>query len=475
MNEQTRVRGRRPANETVRQRKFYMAAWRWHFYAGIFVVPFLLVLATTGLVMMTSSNLSNQLGYVGNIAVPTDPASHTLPISVQAKAALEKVPGGTLDQYVSSEGADRPAFFAIRTPKAKGGKVISVAVNPYNGDILNAQDQASTVYAIAEDIHGSLLLGDNGGHVVEAAASMTLLLIISGLWMWLPKAGLKRAFIPEFRATGRQAWKSVHASFGTWVAVFMVLFILSGLAWSGVWGAKLVQAWSSFPANKWDNVPVSDVTHASLSHSPLREVPWGLERTPMPASGSAAGQAGVRQPVTLDTVVQWATGNGFQGQYRVTLPKGSTGVYTVMAEARNEDSVKPYNDRTLHIDQYTGNILADIRYADYSPMAKVMAWGIGLHKGLAGLWNFVLNLVIIVLIIALCVTGMVMWWKRRPVGAGRLVAPPMPEDITLWKGAVLTVLALSLAFPMAGITLLLVVAIDYVVISRIPALKRLVS
>ena len=29
--------------------KLYFAAWRWHFYAGLFVLPFLSVLAITGL------------------------------------------------------------------------------------------------------------------------------------------------------------------------------------------------------------------------------------------------------------------------------------------------------------------------------------------------------------------------------------------------------------------------------------------
>ena len=34
--------------------RFYLAAWRWHFYAGLYVVPFLLILATSGLVMLLS-------------------------------------------------------------------------------------------------------------------------------------------------------------------------------------------------------------------------------------------------------------------------------------------------------------------------------------------------------------------------------------------------------------------------------------
>ncbi len=43
------------------------------------------------------------------------------------------------------------------------------------------------------------------------------------------------------------------------------------------------------------------------------------------------------------------------------------------------------------------------------------------------------------------------------------------------KGAILITLALSLAFPMLGLTLLAVILIDLVVLSPIPALKRALS
>ncbi|AJE45190.1 PepSY domain-containing protein [Celeribacter indicus] len=32
--------------------RYYFIAWRWHFYAGLYVIPFLLMLATTGLIML---------------------------------------------------------------------------------------------------------------------------------------------------------------------------------------------------------------------------------------------------------------------------------------------------------------------------------------------------------------------------------------------------------------------------------------
>ena len=38
-----------PSHDGTLSREFYIAAWRWHFYAGLYVAPFLVMLAVTGL------------------------------------------------------------------------------------------------------------------------------------------------------------------------------------------------------------------------------------------------------------------------------------------------------------------------------------------------------------------------------------------------------------------------------------------
>ena len=66
-------------------------------------------------------------------------------------------------------------------------------------------------------------------------------------------------------------------------------------------------------------------------------------------------------------------------------------------------------------------------------------------------------------------------WKRRPAGGLRRAAPPLPRDMPLWQGATLVALAVSLAFPMAGLTLVVVLALDQLVLSRVPGLRRVLS
>jgi uncharacterized iron-regulated membrane protein len=138
------------------------------------------------------------------------------------------------------------------------------------------------------------------------------------------------------------------------------------------------------------------------------------------------------------------------------------------------DSPDPTADRTVHIDQYTGKILAQVGFADYALAGKAMAVGISLHEGQMGTWNIVANIAFCLIVIFVAVSGVVMWWKRRPAGALRLAAPPKPVGVPL-RGVALIALVLSVAFPMLGLTLLAVLLVDFLVLQNVPAMKRAFS
>ena len=449
-------------------RKFYLAAWRWHFYAGLYVVPFLMMLAVTGLIMVYFNSVETRFGerlYVAPQGEMTSAVS-------QARAALAVHPEGTVSQYMPPPAPDRTALVRVKA----GGLNWIVAVDPYTNEVLSSVDKDSTWYYFASDIHGTLLIGDLGDRLIEIAAGLAIVLVVTGLYLWWPREGigLARVLVPRLGARGRALWKDLHVTIGFYISLVLVFFLISGLAWAGIWGGQFVQAWSTFPAEKWDNVPLSDATHASMNHGALKEVPWGLEQTRMPASGSQAGVTGVPEgtPVTLDSIEMLARALGFEKQFRINLPEGGEGVYTISADSMDGDTETPTSDRTVHVDQYSGKVLAEVGFADYGLAAKAMAVGIALHQGDMGLWNTALNVLFCLAVIFLCVSGVVMWWKRRPRGASRLVAPPLPANLPLWKGAVFLMLLLSLAFPLVGLTLLTVLALDLLILSRIPPLKR---
>ncbi|KKJ76485.1 membrane protein [Kiloniella litopenaei] len=456
------------STSTTISQKFYRAAWRWHFYAGLYVIPFLLVLAVTGLIMVYFNSIETRFGeklYV------TPQAEMLLPTE-QLKAVSTAFPNSAITQYMPPPEADRTSLFTI---KLDGVKTI-VSVDPYTAKIIGTVEKDSTWFYFASDIHGSLLIGDLGDRLIEIAAGLTIVLIVTGLYLWWPRdgKGLKRVFVPNLSEKGRSFWKELHVSIGFYISVILFFFLISGLSWAGVWGGKFVQPWSTFPAEKWDNVPLSDEVHGMMNDGAVKEVPWGLELTKMPLSGSDAGTLGIPEgyKINLNSMVVLARGIGFDKQFRINLPGSSTGVYTISADSMDGDTDTPTGDRTVHVDQYSGKVLGKVGYEDYSLMAKSMAVGIALHQGDMGWWNSILNALFCLAVIFLCISGVVMWWIRRPKGAGRLVAPPLPQNLPLWKGAVFIMLLLSLAFPLVGLTLLAVLAIDLLVLSQLPFLKR---
>jgi len=447
-----------------RVNKLYFAAWRWHFYTGLFVLPFLTTLAVTGMAMLWIAWIDGRDGE-RTAVIPQEIAQ---PVSTQADAALASIQNGVLKQYVAPRTPDVAALFRVDA----GGDATMVAVDPYSAKVIETFPRRSGWYDFVDTIHSDLMLGVTGDRMIETAASLSLVLIATGLYMWWPReAAWRRALIPSL-GRGRAVWKSLHGIIGIWLSVFLVFFLISGLAWAGIWGGKMVQAWSQFPAEKWDNVPLSDDIHASMNHN-RREVPWALEQTPMPASGSDMGTSGVTEgAVTLDTIDVLAREIGFDGRYQLNVPQSETGVWTLSRDSMNTDSTDPMSDRTVHVDQFSGKILADVRFEDYSIAGKAMAVGIALHMGTLGLWSVIANTLVCLAVIFLCVSSVVLWWKRRPANAGRLSAPPMPKELPLWQGAVLVGLAVSMAFPMAGIALLSVLALDVLILSKLPRLRQ---
>ncbi len=450
--------------------KLYFAAWRWHFYAGLYVIPFLLMLAITGFFMLILSTYWSETGDRLTVV----PAAQSLSVADQIKAALAANPDATaVSEYITPYSADTVA----RVTVTGGAQDMIVAINPYTGEVLRQTADGTTWYLWFEKIHGDLLIGRTGDIMIEIAAGLGLVMVVTGLYMVWPRgSGWSAMFIPNLAAKGRAWWKSLHQVVGTWTSLLLVGFFVTGMAWASIWGEAYVQAWATFPAQKWDAVPLSDQTHISLNGDGAKQVPWALEQTPLPLSGSAAGVQVLPEGTVLDYAAMVDLGRkiGLAGRFHITAPTDDTGVWTLSQNTMSYDGSSPTMDRTLHMDQYTGKVLADVRYGDYGLAAKAMAVGISLHEGQIGLWNFLLNLVFLVLVVFICVSGLVMWWRRRPKDL-RLAAPPKPSDLGLWKGAVTIAVVLSIAFPLIGAVLVGVLALDVLVIQNSPALKRVLS
>jgi uncharacterized iron-regulated membrane protein len=468
---------------TPTQPKLYLAVWRWHFYAGLYVIPFMLMLALTGLVILFTPQIED-LQYRSLMFV--EPQGQVRPYEAQLEAVRQAYPQATLQRFRPNTEPNRASQVALE----QDGRELTVFVNPYTLAVLGEVDNASRWENIATNIHGTLLIQREvalpwvgkvnlGDLLIELAASLMVLLVVTGLYLWWPRngQGVYGTLIPRFKARGRTFWKDLHSVPMFWVAGIVLFFAFTGLAWTGIWGDRYVQAWNTFPEQMWKDVPKSTQNLESLNRTGEKLIPWNLENSRLPLSGSMAGKDGIPAgtPVNLDTVIQYVRDNGVNYGFWVALPRSPEGVWTVSASSMSRDVTDARKDRTLHIDQYSGKVLADIGWGQYSLGAKAMAAGIALHMGTYGGWSQALNALFCLLIILASTAAAVMWWLRRPAGVFRLAAPPMPKNLPLWKGAVGIIVVMGLLFPVAGVTLLLLVALDYLIVQRIPALRRVVS
>jgi uncharacterized iron-regulated membrane protein len=307
-----------------------------------------------------------------------------------------------------------------------GGRELNVFVDPYSGKVLGEQDGKQNLQAIARALHGELMVGTVGDRLVELAAGWGIVLVVSGLYLWWPRG----------RSSAGVLWPRLSTRPG------VVARPARGHRFLGLGpvaadadqrhdldrpvGKQYADLWNRFPAAMWNDVPKSDKQAGELNDAHRQTVPWALENTPMPVSGDMPSMPAITWPtrpaapqVSLQQVEDVATLRQVAPGYSITLPTTADGVFTIAVFADD-----PRNDATLHVDQYTGKVLADVRWQDYSPVARATELGVMLHEGkMFGPLNQIVILLVCLMILLGSVSGLVMWWKRKPA-SGRAAAAP---------------------------------------------------
>ncbi|MBY6161117.1 PepSY domain-containing protein [Mameliella alba] len=423
----------------------YRAVWRWHFIAGLMILPFVLILAVTGGIYLFKDEI-NDTAYSGLRLVA--PETSQLAPSVLVAAALDTHPG-TVKAYTPPPTKTRSAEVDIL---GRDGLKNTIYVNPYTGEVLGSLwdggAAGSPAMYVVRKLHSLEYVGWIGNRLIELAAGWMVLLVASGIYLWWPRGkGLGTVTIKAAR--GRPWWRDLHAVTGLYTGFFIVFLALTGLPWSAVWGGKFYDYANALglgmPDGYWSGLP--------LSTQPLSEAtdraPWIIEKQPVPLSGAANGV-----PQTLDQVVATVEGLGIVPGYSVSMPKGAQGVFTA--------SVYPDDityERVIHLDQYSGAVLYDAGLADLGRLGRWAEWGISVHMGQEwGLANQIVLLLACVAMVGLCVSAAAMWWKRRPAGA--VGVPTVPADWRIPRTLMLMAIAAGLFFPLVGLSMLVLVAVE---------------
>ncbi|WP_427023104.1 PepSY-associated TM helix domain-containing protein [Aureimonas ureilytica] len=423
----------------------YRAVWRWHFYAGLFVLPFLVSLSITGGLYLFHNEIDAWVhSDLKRVQASADGAG--VPPSRMVEAALAAYPGQAVK---FTQPADATASAEI-TVRSSDGARQAVYVDPQDGRVLGAMADRGSIMWTVRTLHSLKYFGPVARGVIEIAAGWSILLVATGLYLWWPRG--QRGGVVTVRGTPQKRvfWRDLHAVSGLALGGFILFLAVTGMPWSQVWGGQVNQ-WANgsnfgYPSGVRVNIPMSD---QKLTES--GPVSWSLEQAVVPTSAPLTAA----EPIGLDRAVATFDAMGLAPGYAVNIPTSRTGVYT--------GSVYPADlarQRVVHLDQYSGEPLLDMRYADYGPLGRALEWGINVHLGQEfGLANKLLLLLVCAGNVMLAVSAGVMWWKRRP--SRSMGVPPLPKDRGVFRGLIALLFVGGVLFPLVGASLLVMLLLDW--------------
>jgi uncharacterized iron-regulated membrane protein len=465
-----------PAREPVRREPasrtgsgWFRAVWRWHFFASFLVVPVLLMLAVTGLIYLFRFQLEP---LIHPDLMRVDPPANAIaqPYLQQLAVVDFAYPGSTAVSLTEPRDDHSPTIVSIQTA---GGEARDVYVSPYGPTVLGSLDPDQTLSGYAIRLHGELMAGPWGDHVIEVGACWAFVMALTGYYLFVRGFRSRRRARKNTRAGSKLRWR--HGLVGSVVGIGLLTLLVTGLPWTGFWGEKVQSFATQKHSSMWSTDPgaLSNPTSKldeSLPHSHSQDLPWAQQQSPVPNAPAPSSAEGT-SVANVDTAIAVADQHGLRHPYTVALPApdDKTGVFSVIGYAFDA----PSDEKTVHIGRYGGEVEATYGYKDYPLLAKVVSQGIGLHEGRSlGLWSFWGAALMCLGVIFMCVTGPLMWWRRRPRGAARMGAPRGRMPIRATPLLAVALVALGLFLPLFGITLLAVLLLDQLVLRRIPALSR---
>ncbi|MEU2828880.1 PepSY domain-containing protein [Streptomyces lavendulae] len=439
---------------------------RLHFYAGVFVAPFLLVAALTGLAYTFTPQL-DQAVYGDQLRVEKV-GEAPLPLARQIAAARSAHPEGTLASVVTPAGPEDTTRVVLSVPEL-GEKQRTVFVDPYTAEVqgeLTTWWGSTPLTTWLDDLHRNLHLGEFGRLYSEVAASWLWVLVAGGLVLWIGRSRGRRAksargvLLPDRGARGVRRTRSWHAATGVWLALGLLFLSATGLTWSHYAGERFGQLLDAVKGHAPELDPLLPGAQPPAEDE-------GGEHAGHAGHGAAEESAQV-DPAGFDAALAVARKAGLGGTVQVTPPENASSAWVV---AQNDNTWPVHYDKVA-VDTAKGEVTSHTRWSDYPVPAKLSKLGVQGHMGvLFGIVNQIVLAVIAIGLTLVTVWGYRMWWQRRPTREDRKAAFGKAPARGTWRQlppAVLVlgvpvVVALGWALPVLGVTLLGFVVVDVVV------------
>ena len=334
---------------------FYRAVWRWHFYAGLLILPFLITLSITGAIYLFREEVDQIVHSDFMLVTPTE-EQRLAPAQI-IEAALAAQPGRAV-KYTTPATDTRSTEVTVQ-PET-GGRM-AVYVDQYTGKVLEVRPDRSTFAWTVRYLHSFRYFGPTPRMIIEIVGGWSILMVVTGVYLWWPRGQTGGVVSVRGTPARRVFWRDLHAVSGILVGGVLVFLAVTGMPWSSVWGARVNQ-WANGTNFGYPSGVRVDVPMSGQRLDDVAKTAWSLEQARIPES--PAPEAGV-QAIGVDAAVARLDELGLHRGYTVALPSSETGVYS--------GSVYPDDltfQRVIHLDQYSGEPLVDMTYADYGPLGR---------------------------------------------------------------------------------------------------------
>ncbi len=425
-------------------RKFYQLIIRWHFFCGLLFIPLIIVISVSGCIYLFEDEYEE---FVHQDLLFVSPANKPLSASTLLSIAQKELPHMVASNVKLFESPNRSAEIIFRSnpmhakkpektsmewagdgPEkvrmVMNGERTSVFINPYSGEMLGKIANSDRLMGFMKELHGNLLAGKFGTKFVELASCWVIMLMAIGLVMWWPrgKTGVMGTLIPRLKTNKRLFWRDLHAVPAFYFSFFIIFLVISGLPWSDVWGGAF----------------------HSVQRSLNMSAPAGFHSRELKSEYIKGSET-----ISIDHVLYTAKERGYTGDLNIKIPRNKTDTFAIQ-----RDSDDPAERPSMHLDRYTGQVIAASDWNTVPLLAKAVTYGIKLHRGeYFGVWNLVLALITTLVLIFMSISGVVLWLQRRP--RLKLGAPKRPRRYQEPKWLIGTTLGFSLFMPLLGASLVL--------------------
>jgi uncharacterized iron-regulated membrane protein len=440
----------KPLQQAIAPRpQHYALFWRWHFFAALIVIPFVLWQSTTGTIYLWSEwwmdRAHPELRFVA-------PSGHVAPPSRQVAAALASLPRdaaaadapdamagmrmGAMPVMEKAVAGAGPPVLGILLPddpkrsttvllQSASGLAYPVFVDPHSARVLGMLTPVQWFPGWSRSLHGGWPLGNPGSWLLELGDCWAIVMIATGFYLWWPRNRPFPEFLwPRFHRGARILLRDLHATVAVLFSAVFLFFLISALPWTMFWGETLLSA----------------VEQATGQTSPA-----GFSN-----GGASVSQMKAALPA-LDDAVRQARARNVQGTLDIRLSPWADAPWW-MANVR---TLAP--DRTLQATTTDGRIKTDFTSAQIPAIPRFVAFGVHVHQGDFGPLNLWINTAFAFSLIWLAVTGATSWWIRRPA---RGMGVPPKTDAPWPKGSRAALALLCIVLPIFGLSVLAIAATE---------------